>query len=616
MPVAYRPRVALSTGHFGRSGQICYHPSVPPRLDRIPDTGPGQSASLRTVARLLPFLRPYRVWVAGGLACLVLRIIAELYPPLVWGYVVDTFLKTGRLRDLLIPIGTLVVSYALTAGFNGAQSYLLTRASQGFIFDLRRAVYGKLQEQPLSYFQDRRTGDLLSRTVNDVDTVQDVLISGMESILASGLRLVGVAFIFIRLQPILGTACVMPMLGVAIALYFYNRRIKDVYRRIRRDLGGVTAKLQDNLSGISVIKAFAREDHEESEFADAARTYYEATMEGVAVRSVFFPFVRFIAFTGQIIMLGLGAWLVWIGQFTVGGLVTYRGYGRYFYGPVDDLMGVNDLVQRASAGAERIFEVLDHVPAVRDRPEAKEMPRVRGEVEFRDVSFSYRRERSILTGISLKAAAGQTVGLFGPSGVGKTTLMNLIARFYDVTGGAVLIDGVDVRDVTQASLRRQIGVVQQETFLFNASVADNIRYGRLEATDEDVVEAARMANAHEFILDLEDGYATEIGERGTKLSGGQRQRIAIARCFLANPGILLMDEPTSAVEPDSERIIIEALQSLSSGRTAFIVSHRMSLLRQADVIACLEGGVLKHAGTHEEMLAASDAYRRASEASE
>ena len=253
---------------------------------------------------------------------------------------------------------------------------------------------------------------------------------------------------------------------------------------------------------------------------------------------------------------------------------------------------------------------------MRDRPDAKELPRVRGEVEFRDVSFSYRRERPILTGISLKASAGQTVGLFGPSGVGKTTLMNLIARFYDVTGGAVLIDGVDVRDVTQASLRRQIGVVQQETFLFNASVADNIRYGRLEATDEDVVEAARMANAHEFILDLEDGYATEIGERGTKLSGGQRQRIAIARCFLANPGILLMDEPTSAVEPDSERIIIEALQSLSSGRTAFIVSHRMSLLRQADVIACLEGGVLKHAGTHEEMLAASDAYRRASEASE
>ncbi len=563
------------------------------------------------MARLFSFLWPYRLAVAVGLVCLSGQIAAELFPPLVWKYVVDGFLSTQRISQLLLAMAVLIASYGLAAVLSGIRVFLLTRAAQGFILDLRRAIYSKLQEQPLSYFQDRRTGDLMSRVVNDVEVVQDVLINGVDSVLASALRLIGVAIIFINLQPVVGILTLVPMAGVAVALYFYNHRIKNVYLRVRGELGQVTAKLQDNLAGMPVIKAFAREDYEDGEFAEVAQAYYDANVAGVALRSRFFPGIRFIANMGQVVMLGLGAWFVYKRKFTIGGLVAYRGYGRYFFGPVDDLMGVNDMLQRASAGAERIFELLDHPPAVQDKPHAIELEAIRGDVEFRDVTFCYLPERPVLNNISLKIQAGQVIGLFGASGIGKTTLMNLIPRFYDVASGCVLVDGVDVRDVTQRSLRSQIGSVQQETFLFNGSVLDNIRYGRLDATREEVVRAAEMANAHDFITALPEKYDTQIGERGARLSGGQRQRLAIARCFLSDPRIILMDEPTSAVEPESERIIIETLQELERGRTTIIVSHRLSLLQQADLILCIENGRAADIGSHNELIEAGGSYAAA-----
>lgn len=567
-----------------------------------PDPTSPPPTSLSAVLRLLPFLKPYRKPVILGMLCLLGQIAAELFPPLVWKYVVDTFLETRDLSQLGWAVVALLVAYAANAAFSGFRTFQLTRAAQGLVLDLRKAVYSRLQQQPLAYFQSRRTGDLLSRAVNDVDIVQDVLVSGADNVLASLLRIVGVAFIFITLQPILGMATIFPMFLVGLALGKYNRRVKGIYRRVRGQLGEVTAKLQDNLGGISVIKSFAREEHEEEEFAQTARAYYNISVEGIALRSRFYPSVRFVANLGQVIMLGLGAYLIYLGSFTIGGLVAYRGYGRYFYGPIDQLMNINEMLQRAAAGAERILEVLDTEPTVQDAPDAVEMPRIHGDVTFRQVSFAYRPDQRILEEVDFEIPAGSTVGVFGGSGVGKTTLLNLIPRFYDPIEGAVLIDGIDLRGVTQNSIRRQIGVVQQDTFLFNGTVLDNIRYGWLDATDEQVIEAAQMANADSFIQGLPDGYLTEIGERGAKLSGGQRQRVSIARCFLADPRILLMDEPTSAVEPESERLILESLRNLSKGRTSFLVSHRLSMLRQADIILCLENGRLAARGKHEELI--------------
>lgn len=568
-------------------------------------------ASFSAIKRLVPYLWPYRGAVLAGLCLLIIQICAELFPPIVWKYVVDTFLASGLAGQLAWALVALAAAYAVAAGVNGLRVFFLTKAAQGFIYDLRRSLYTRLQEQPLSYFQDQRTGDLLSRVMSDVDVVQEVLITGADLVIASALRVLGVAVIFVWLQPIIGLFVIMPMVVVALTMRYYNNLVKPIYRRTREELGEVAAKLQDNLSGISVIKAFAREDYEEGQFEEAARAYYDASVAGIGVRSRYYPVVRFSANLGQVVMLGLGAWMIHLGRFTVGGLVAYRGYGRFFYGPIDDLMSINDMLQRASAASERIFEVIDHAPAVQDKDGAIEMPAIRGDVEFRDVTFSYRARVTVLSSINLTVRAGQTVGFFGPSGIGKTTMLNLIPRFYDPVRGSVLIDGVDIRDVTQASLRRQIGIVQQDTFLFNSTVIENIRYGKLDATDEEVVQAARMANADAFISQLPEGYHTEIGERGTKLSGGQKQRLSIARCFLADPAIMLMDEPTSAVEPDSERAIIEALQSLARGRTTFIVSHRLNLLRHADLIVSLVEGKIERTGTHEELLALGGAYAHA-----
>lgn len=554
--------------------------------------------------RLYGLILPYRRTVAAGMFCLLLSVAAELYPPLVWQQVVDVGLANRDWWYIGQKLVLLVAVFGLGQVCSAIRGVLLERAGQRLTLDLRLRLYDKLQTQSAAYFAQRRTGDLLARLTADVDSIQDVLIRGTDSVVANGLRVLGVAAIFIALQPVLGLIVLIPMLLVGLLLKRYNRRVRPIYRAARQRLGDLTARLSDNLNGIRVIQSFAQEQREMLGLERTGRELYDQQVQAVTMRNRVFPLVRWVANFGNVLMLGGGVLFIMRGEFTLGGLLAYRGYGRYFYGPIDDLVNINDLLQQASAAGRRIFEVLDAEATVTDARDAQPLPApLTGDIRFEHVYFGYDPARPVLHDISLHIRPGERVALLGPSGVGKSTLLALVARLYDPNAGRILIDGRDLRWATLHSLRSQTAQVQQETFLFNTSALENVRYGRPDATRAEVEAAARAANAHGFLSALPQGYDTPVGERGIRLSGGQKQRLAVARALLANTPLLLLDEPTSAVEPESEASIIEALERLMHGRTTLIVSHRLSLAQSADRVVVVADGRIAEEGPPAELLA-------------
>lgn len=555
--------------------------------------------------RLLTYLRPYRARLFLGFAILVLDVVFELAPAFVWLYIVDHVVMTRNVNGLIPAVAALIGIAGTEALLSGLRRRLLESIGQAFVFDLRNAVVAKLTALPLGFFNERQTGDLLSRATSDIESLQEAVINGTDSLLANALRILGVCSVFLWLNPLLGSATILPMVGVGLLLAKFSSQVRGAYKTSREQLGKMTARLQDTLGGIRVVKGFAREAVERSALAQTAQRYREANLQAVETRTRYFPWITFVSSFGNTIMIGFGAYLIIQGRFTLGGLVAFRSYGRYFFGPIDNLTQINDLLQRAIAAGNRIFEVIDAEETVRDAPEAKPLVVSHGELAFEDVSFSYAGDAtedlpSTLTDVSFVVRPGQRVALIGESGAGKSTVFALAQRFWDPSSGRVTIDGQDLREVTQESLRRQVVSVQQETFLFTATVMENLRYGNPEASDEEVEAATRAANAHGFISRLPQGYDTVVGERGVKLSGGQRQRISVARAFLAGGRILLLDEATSAVEPESERVIYEGLQRLMEGRTTLIATHRLSTVKNADLIVVLEGGRIVETGTHDE----------------
>lgn len=490
---------------------------------------------------------------------------------------------------------------------NALRNNLLEKVGQRMVFDLRDQVYQKLQRHSLSYFHNRATGDLVARTMSDVDALQEVAVQGVDSLIANSLSFLFVASALIYLNWMLGIVTLIPIGMVFLLTRYFNLKVKQLYRASRDQLGNVNARLQENLLAIPLIKAYVKEEDEARLFRETMKQYLKTLFRAINARSLFFPTVGFVGFFSNLVSIGFGAWLVLQGKFTLGGLVAYRGYWWPLFAPINQLAAINEMLQRAQAAGSRVFEILDEEEEVKDTPGAKPLVLKEGKVEFRNVSFAYR-DKEVLHNISFVVPGGHTVALVGPSGAGKTTILQLLLRFYDPQVGDILIDDQNIREVTQHSLRKHMAVVTQETFLFNRTILDNIKYGRPDATMEEVIEASKSANAHDFIMELPNGYYTEIGERGVRLSGGQRQRIAIARALLADPRILILDEPTSSVEPESEWIIQQALERLMKGRTTFVTSHRFSIVRGADLILVFEEGQLVEQGTHEELLSLDGLY--------
>ena len=565
--------------------------------------------SLDVFRRILPYLRPYRGKIAFGVFLLLISTPLGSAHPLIWKQIVDDVIGHQHPNRLLLWLLLMFALQGISTLLDAFKSIVLERVGQCFVFDLRNAVYAKLQRQSLAYVQENRTGDLIARAMGDVDVLQEVAFQSIDSVIGNTLGFLVVAGILITLNWKLGTVTLLPIVVVFFLTRFFNVRVKALYRQTRDRLGEVNARLQENLTGLTLIKSFAKERYESGRFCNVAERYLQTNFRAIAARNTFFPAVRFVGFFSNILSVGYGAWLVMHGQFTVGGLVAYRGYWWSLFSPISSLANINELLQRARAAGARVFELLDAPESITDAPDAAELQISKGHsaVAFQNVSFMYG-DKPTLQDVSFQVEAGQMVALVGPSGAGKTTVLNLVPRFWDVSAGRVLINGQDVRSVTQESLRRRMAIVLQETFLFNSSVLENIRYGRPEATLEEAEEAARAANALDFIRELPEGFDTEIGERGVKLSGGQRQRLSIARAFLANPDILILDEPTSSVEPESEAIITQALERLMQGRTTFVTSHRFSLVRGADKILVFEEGRLVEEGPHTLLLASGGLY--------